>query len=116
MYLLYRNILVTLYDVYMCYLKFFTSVISGVTPLKQVFSIHLAILQKPKCQILLQELFGQQSALTTLIGHEYEVLTRDTEASVDLQLRVISMLFPYEFVVALISNRDFFININQICS
>jgi len=115
-YLLYRNILVTLYDVYMCYLKFFTSVISGVTPLKQVFSIHLAILQKPKCQILLQELFGQQSALTTLIGHEYEVLTRDTEASVDLQLRVISMLFPYEFVVALISNRDFFINMMRIIS
>jgi hypothetical protein len=65
------------------------------------------VLRQKEFQILLQELFGQQSALTTRVGGDYQKITKDDDAPADTHMKMISLVFPYEFAVELLSNTDF---------
>jgi hypothetical protein len=69
-FVLYRNIKATIHDLFIRYSRKLAKVAGRNPPLQQLISCHLFVLQQTKFQILLQELFGQQSALTTLVGED----------------------------------------------
>ena len=106
--ILQRNIKATLYTLLKYYIKKMEKMCGNYTSFQQTISCHLYVLKKDKFQILLQELYGQQSALTTLVGSDYQKYTNDNDVPADIHLKMIVLVFPFEFVVDLLSNADFF--------
>jgi hypothetical protein len=108
--MLVRNIKATLHDVYNeYYLSFHANIPAGPrVPLLTLVNVHVSCLQHPRLHILSQELFGQQSALTTRVGEEYQRVTKDADQSTDIHIKMIGLIFPYELVWELLLNRDFF--------
>jgi hypothetical protein len=109
--LLIRNIKATLHNALTEYNKTMQSFNRESAPLKKAISCHLFTLQQDKMQILLQELFGQQSALTTIVGNDYQKYTKDEDVPADIHLRMITLIFPYEFLVELLSSAEFVHNL-----
>ena len=105
---LQRNIKATLHDLLLEYVKTMEKMSSKAAPLKMAISCHLYTMGRPEFEILLQELYGQQSALTTLVGSDYQKYTRDVDVPADVHLRMIALVFPYEFIVDLLKSPDFF--------
>ena len=112
--LLIRNIKATLHNVLTEYNKKMHSFNRDSAPLKMAISCHLFTIQQDQMQILLQELFGQQSALTTLVGTDYRKYTEDDDVPADIHLRMISLIFPYEFIVELLSSSEFVQKLTEI--
>jgi hypothetical protein len=102
-----RNIKATLCAIGTLYIELLEHLCQRPSPLKTVISSHLLILKRPNFQILLQELYGHQSALTTLLGQEYVDTTQDLDSAADHQIRMGCLLFPYEFVFDLLSDSKF---------
>lgn len=105
--ILIRNIKATLHNALTEYNKTMQSFNRESSPLKKAISCHLFTLQQDKMQILLQELYGQQSALTTIVGNDYQKYTKDDDVPADIHLRMITLIFPYEFLYELLSSPDF---------
>ena len=112
--LLIRNIKATLHNVLTEYNKTMQSFNKDVAPFKMAISCHLFTIKQDRMQILLQELFGQQSALTTLVGNDYMKYTENDNVPADIHLRMISLIFPYEFIVELLSTPDFVQQLTEI--
>ncbi|KAH0793072.1 hypothetical protein GPJ56_002967 [Histomonas meleagridis] len=104
---LQRNIKATLHTLLKYYCKRMRKLCTSSVPFQQAISFHLFVLQRNKFKILLQELYGQQSALTTLVGADYQRYTNDNDVPADIHLKMIALVFPYEFVVDLLSSSDF---------
>jgi len=105
---LQRNIQATLHDLLVEYHESMQKFLSDSVPMKMAISCHLYSIKQQKFQILLQELFGQQSALTTLVGPDYQKYTRDVDVPADIHLKMIALVFPYEFIIDLLSSAEFF--------
>jgi hypothetical protein len=75
--------------------------------MQQLIICHLSVMRETDFQIRLQELFGQQSALTTLVGEDYNKFTHDDDAPADVHMKMISLVFPYEFAIELLTNSEF---------
>jgi hypothetical protein len=109
---LLRNIKAVLHDIYIEYSSDLQRLVPTPTaPLGQILSCHLSILRQRDFQILLHELYGQQSALTTLVGQEYQKYTKDMEASADLHMKMITLVFPYEFAIEMLTSSSFFLEL-----
>jgi hypothetical protein len=104
---LQHNIKSTLYDIGNLYCQSMESLCSHSTPLRNVISSHLFTLKQTNLMILLQELYGHQSALTTLVGREYVSTTQNANSDCDHHLRMGSLIFPYELVFGLLSEAKF---------
>ena len=64
-------------------------------------------------QILLNELYGQQSALNTLVSIEFEKIVENPDSTFDTILQIIILHFPYDFIFDLLLDIDFFFNFNE---
>ncbi|KAK8884654.1 hypothetical protein M9Y10_043772 [Tritrichomonas musculus] len=104
---LQRNIKSALHDLLVHYYNTLKQTMPKVAPLQQVISCHIYTLQQDNFQILLHELYGQQSALTTLVGEEYKKCTNDADLPADIHLQMIFLVFPWEFIIDLLSNSSF---------
>lgn len=104
---LQRNIKSALHDLLVHYHRTMEQTVPAVAPLQQVISCHIFTLQQSNFQILLHELYGQQSALTTLVGEEYKKCTSDSDLPADIHLQMIFLVFPWEFIIDLLSNSKF---------
>jgi hypothetical protein len=102
-----RNIKATLCDLGSLYIELLSRLCQLPSPLKTVISSHLLILKQPNFQILTQELYGHQSALTTLLGQEYMDTTQDLGTAADHQIRMGCLIFPYELVFDLLGDSRF---------
>lgn len=103
---LHRNIRASLHDLYVIYAQLMEENSTGCSPLKRAIQIHLFILKQPRFLIHLNELYGQQSALTTLVGKDYQKFTHDVDLPADLHLRMIALVFPFEFMVDILAEPD----------
>jgi hypothetical protein len=106
--ILMRNIKAALHDIYIHYSHSIQKLVKPDKPLHRIVQGHLFVLQQSDFQIRLQELYGQQSALTTLVGPEYHKFTNDEDASADVHMKMMTLVFPYEFAVELLTSSDFF--------
>lgn len=104
---LQRNIKSALHDLLVHYYRTMEQTLPAVAPLQQVISCHIFTFQQDNFQILLHELYGQQSALTTLVGEEYKKCTNDSDLPADIHLQMIFLVFPWEFIIDLLSNSKF---------
>ncbi|OHT13527.1 hypothetical protein TRFO_03256 [Tritrichomonas foetus] len=107
--ILHRNIKAVLHDVLVSYLDHFISLCpKDSNSLKDVVKFHLQVFSKQDMNILIHELFGQQSALNTFVGKDYEKYSHDFDVPDDMQLRMLTQVFPYEFEYDLLTNPKFF--------
>ncbi|EAY17272.1 hypothetical protein TVAG_266350 [Trichomonas vaginalis G3] len=105
--MLRRNIKATLHHLITEYCISMNSYNQDAAPLKMAISCHICTINLPQFQIKLHELFGQQSALTTLAGKDYTKYTRDEDVPADIHLKMITLIFPYEFLSELLKSIDF---------
>ena len=106
-FLLFRNIKASLHDVLQEYCAQMEKVAVAGSVMHQIISCHLYVMKSQEMERRLSELYGQQSALATKIGFDYERVTKDDDESADKHLQMISLLYPYEFVVEMLSNSEF---------
>lgn len=105
---LQRNIKASLHDLLLQYCKTMEETANPTSPLQQAISCHLFTIQQPKFQIRLQELYGQQSALTTLVNEDYRKAVGNSDISADVHLKMIALVFPYEFIIDILNDARFF--------
>ncbi|OHT14950.1 hypothetical protein TRFO_14600 [Tritrichomonas foetus] len=105
---LQRNIKATLHDLLIQYCHSMGQVSLASAPLQQAISCHLYTLKQDAFQILLQELYGQQSALTTYVGADYQKYMNDSDMPADIHLKMIALVFPWEFIIDLLNSTKFF--------
>jgi hypothetical protein len=104
---LQRNIKATLCDLGSIYCNKLVEFEGNPGPLKNAIACHLVAIRMREFQILLHELQGHQSALTTLAGQEYMNATRNVNSSTDLHLKMGCLIFPYEFIFELLNEANF---------
>ncbi len=104
---MFRNIKTALHDAMATYCVEMEKVAGAAAPMHQIVSCHLYVMKTKELEIKLQTLYGQQSALTTNVGQDYQRVTNDQDESADRHLKMISLLYPYEFVVEILSNSEF---------
>lgn len=105
--LLRRNIKATLHHLLTEYCTAMNQYNQDAAPLKMAITCHIFTMKQPQFQIKLHELFGQQSALTTLVGQDYTKYTKNEDVPADVHLKMISLIFPYEFLAEILKNIDF---------
>lgn len=105
--MLLRNIKTALHDALHQYCIEMEKVAMAGAVMHQIISCHLFVMKCPELDRRLRELYGQQSALSTQIGFDYQRVTNDDNESADKHLQMISLLYPYEFVVEILSNSEF---------
>lgn len=106
---LQRNVKSVLHDVLLAYYKHFTEIcLPTTTSISSIVKCHLRALNQGEITILLNELYGSQSALNTFVGEEYNQYLRQTDAPQDHQLRLLFQVFPYEFEYELFADSTFF--------
>lgn len=107
--ILLRNVKSVLHDTLLSYYINFTSLCpSSTTSISEATKFHIQVLKLKEMEILISELFGQQSALNTFVGHDYNKYSRDFCVPDDMKLRLLSQVFPFEFEFDLLSDSSFF--------
>jgi hypothetical protein len=100
-----RNVKATLHDVLFFYFRMLSD---HKIEDRNIFSFHSSVLRDSRFLVLVHELFGQQSSLNNLVGPDYYRCSHDENIPDDVQLRMIQLVFPYEFEFQLLQNERLF--------
>ena len=107
--MLLRNVKSVLHDTLLSYYTHFTSICPTTTAsIQEATKFHIQVLKQKEIEILKCELFGQQSALNTFVGEDYNKYSRDFSVPDDMKLRLLAQVFPFEFEYDLLSDSSFF--------
>jgi hypothetical protein len=101
---LLRNVKVCLHDVLLFY---YEKLLKCKEKSGKLIQQHLEICRTKKFLVLINELYGHQSALNTLVGRDYLKYSRDFNIPDDMQLRMLQLVFPFEFAFQLVTSKRF---------
>lgn len=102
-----RNVKATLSDLLLSYLHKLENSANSTISLSKLIKLHLEIIRSHDFLIISRELLGHNSSIVTIIGKDYEKITKNLDETTDAQLRMVSLMFPYEFVLNMISDKKF---------
>ncbi|EAX88176.1 hypothetical protein TVAG_242600 [Trichomonas vaginalis G3] len=110
-----RNVKATLSDLMMTYLTKFEKSADPDINISKALKLHLEIFNSHEFMILSRELLGHHSSIATIIGNEYEKITKNLDEATDAQLRMVSLIFPYEFVLNMLADQKFLKSYMSFC-